>query len=72
MQLPDLKYDFALLEPDQQRVAFLEYYEIRAREMLMPPKRKIRKKATAKKKKKGKQITMTPEQIELLKKLKLL
>ncbi len=69
MKLVDLKYDFVNLSQSEQRAAFFEYYDFRAIDLAKPPVHK--KKAASPRKKKGPQIKVSPEQLELLQKLKL-
>lgn len=70
MRLQDLKYDFFTLPEQQQRQVFLEYYQKRDKDLAMPVQLKTSKTST--RAPKGKQITLTTEQLELLKKLKLI
>ena len=75
MRLPDLKYDFANLSVEEQRIVFYEYYDLREKEVKMPPRRSMNKKKAssgAKGINRQKTVTLSQDQINLLKKLKLL
>lgn len=71
MQLVDLKYNFLELSSAEQEAAFQDYYERREIDMAKPPTVTKRKGASAPRKKKGKTITLSQSQLELLQKLRL-
>jgi hypothetical protein len=73
MKLQQLKYDILTLNESEQRAVFYEYYEAREKDLAKPPA-SVRKKAasTKKREKKGPTLKVNPEQLELLRKLKLI
>ena len=73
MKLEQLKYNILTLNESEQRAVFYEYYEEREKDLAKPPA-PMRKKAasTTKREKKGPTLKVTPDQLELLRKLKLI
>lgn len=72
MRLQTLKYDFHTLPPAQQHTVFLEYYQKREKDLASAPPPVVKRAAPVEGKPKQKTVTLSTEQIELLKKLKLL
>lgn len=68
MRLSDLKYDLFSLSEYQQTIVFGEYYDKREKDLRQPIKTTV----VLKRKSKGKQLTLSTEQLELLKKMKLI
>lgn len=71
MRLKDLKICFTDITETQQRIFFSEYYEHRNKDLSLPPPTTTKKKSSPKSKK-GKTITLSPEKLALLQKLKLI
>lgn len=69
MQLTDMKPNFASLSPLEQRQTFEAYFSIRERDMTEPI---VTPRTKGKSKKAGKQVKVTAEQYEILRKLGLI
>lgn len=70
MRLEQLGIDFNTLNPEEQRVFFFKYVERRAMDLAKPVTFRGQKKASTAKKK-GKNLKITSETLEILRSLKL-
>lgn len=71
VRLEQLKYNLLKLPPNQQLQVFEEYYQKRERDLAVTPTFH-KKKDSVQAKPKKKMVSLTTEQLELLKKLNLL
>lgn len=75
MRLPDLKFNFSQLPPHMQRAVFLDYSMARQRDLDTPAPCRVKTTTMTTKKAKGEKtptITLSSQQLEVLRKLNIL